>query len=221
MKTCPELECLIDFSSHLPEDRDAELAAHIFCCEHCQQLLTEIVLEPETPDNAVSPQELRELRSFIQKNIVPVRNDLWDRLLKKVTDVLDGGYGISRMPFFPGHAPLPALSSGRISSAVGKTSSFIPVVFAATVPKDDPAYWQATLEIPPQATLSSMLNIKIVNGVGSPICSGKFYMLGIELEINNGIAQISLYDFQKGLRCPVASYTDPNGKIIIGDLIIC
>lgn len=217
MKTCPDLETLVDFYLSPLEENKSAVAAHIFCCEACQLQLKLFYQNENTQTLNVPREDLSAVRSYIRDRIVPVRSSLWKKLEEKLATFVES----VRIPHFPAITPAPVLNASRNRTGSGTNATGVKILFAADTAKTDPSYWQALLEIPPRATPSSMLKVLIVNYRGVPVIRGKLQLLGIDLDVCNGLAQIKLSDFQNNLHCPLVSYTDISGKTTSGDLIIC
>ncbi len=221
---CPDIENLIAFAAKPLLEENEGIACHIDSCRKCQEELQfingTILCEAEiTEEDAVS------VRQFLEKKEKTAK--LWKKLREIINNLQvvipdeDSEGGLADFAFS-------MLSGIAAFTAVGATSSGnvyagepVKIGFAANCSRNDMNYWYAEMIIPPGTPPDGKLMILLTDRNENMIPRGTLVLLGNELPICEGLAEITLEDFRNSLKNTTVFLRKSNGEILPGELVIC
>jgi len=233
-RDCPDIEVVISFALDPVKESHAEIAGHIYGCDACQK---ELLLANESIllDQAVSLGKVSEAGSAHLESY-KLKAERWRKLEEKLSAFVES-FRIAMRSAEAGLADVSDSLSGLFPVGGGQAAAFavspserpgsgyipdfegcISIVFAADCPAADPRYWRAELTIPPGATPETTLVVSVTDQRKNSVRAGRFVLVGVELPIVEGIAEITLADFQKNLKTPVVELRASDGTVINGNL---
>lgn len=226
---CPHHEDLIKFALDPLHEKNAELAGHISICKSCQNNLNDINPIILLPDK-VTEEDIKLVKNFIQdakkkhnlweefKSLIaeiwknaPQSDSFEDRALSWGKSLLSKGWDIISSP------AVGAIASGISIGSFSEPDSLV-IAFIADCDKLSSCYWRAEIIIPRNITADGILTLRVTDANGEVIKNGKFTLLGIELKLNDGIAEIEFAKFKENLKNTTVKLNYPDGTVVSGDL---
>ncbi len=239
--SCPTEDHLALFAiDPLCEGHEA-IATHVFeCGKCCSELkrINSVLFE----DVEVSASEMEEARAFLSRKKSECA--LWGELRTKVLDFVRGRLCVEDDDSDQSPAAFLECTFGKVAaltssfllagmlgatvSSCGHGSSgdksdlnFIQIEFVSDCDKSNPFYWRAKLMIPPTVEDDSALAVILSDRNGALIPRGMFCLMGNELTIHDGIAEIAFKTFRESLANTTVFIRSFSGKEISGNLTIC
>lgn len=217
---CQSVEDLICFALDPIHCEKEEIVTHIMGCISCQnelRIINEIIICHED----ATWSDIQEIKNVLWKRKI---NALFNKtpIADALTDSIDEIESDSFMPNFDFLTGIAALTSVNISAPYEEYSGEpAKIVFAADCGENAFEYWNAEILIPPGTRTDSTLVILLTDKNNKVIESGTFVLLGNELPIHDGIAEITLSTFRDSLKNTNVFLRMENGKEITGGLAIC
>ena len=226
----------------------AETATHIFSCDSCAaRLLNELDIQATGTDfpeaTEAEPVDFREFwRMRKQKDLWIQVSELLERGQTRKESVPEFTWtpGLSILPNAAASANpgmgtatpvrpqvnLQAERFERVSASPQATPAVprdqgndqVELAFVSQCDKSKPLFWQAVLTLHLSANQDDTLTIKISDKTGSRIPAGQMLFLGRVLPVINGLAGITLRDFQRGLKNPSVAFRFATGETVEGEI---
>ncbi len=231
---CPHRENLITFALDPLHEKYADLAGHICTCKSCQNALADINKIILLPDE-VTEDDIKSVKDFIRETKNDSKLSLWQQLKETVDEIWnnlskseeDTPFSFDNILPVGGVAAFSQLLTGvaAMTSPMGINNTgseydaeAVNIGFIANCDISSPYYWKAEMVIPPGITEDGVLIVLLTDNKGREIKNGTFTLLGMELELDYGIAEISFKDFRDNLRNTTVNVRYPDGTVVSGDL---
>lgn len=233
---CPHREDLITFALDPLHEKYADLAGHICTCKSCQSDLADINKIILLPDE-VTEDDIKSVKDFIRETKNDSKLSLWQQLKETVDEIWnnlskseeDTPFSFDRIlpsmgasvfsNLLVGVASLASpMTSSRENFVNGDESEFVNIGFVADCDVSSPYYWKAEMVIPSSIAADDTLFVLLSDNNGKEIRKGIFTLLGVDLEFDYGIAEISFEKFRDNLKCTTVTLTYLDGTTMPGYL---
>lgn len=216
---CPDIETIIRFIEQPPMEKDAQLAAHIFNCSDCRETFN-TGLEAVHCSCQLTQADFRQAHEVVSKAVN--KKDELKEIIAWFVEKLETGRPLllltEKIPLLSSRpAPLFASSGKRTKLAVTQGPE---ICFAADVVRTSPLYWRLKLCFPMVLTESGSLNMTLMDGDDRPIPAGTLSFRGINVDVRNGQAVLSVKDFKESMKGSGLHFTFPDHSVSNGGIVL-
>ena len=217
---CVAEERLVDFALMPFNDNNTDTAGHIFVCSNCAKKLRSIldVMMSKAQNSMI---DFETVNNFWQKQTQKQEEkiNLWDKLryLLNLNTQID--FSISTFTKVSALTSFKGTCADKCNERLQKNKKTdIELCFTADCDNHDPFYWQAILLLKNTTEGQDKLSIYVTDNTSEPISIGKLLFQESVIPIIDGYGDISMKQFQNGLKNPSVAFQFISGKCMDGDL---